>query len=160
MTETKEVHEFAVGDYVRVNADHISKILDVPAQFTGKLGQITEVRLPGPVPIVKFPFDDGEYSFGPDEVEFICRPLRLVAREILQLWKEKRPSQATFAYAMPYIEAMLFMDKPSDSYGMESGDMIVAYLQNNLRNWRGEDARRIKAELTRCLEAYNDGSLR
>ncbi|UVT31752.1 hypothetical protein SEA_PATOS_59 [Gordonia phage Patos] len=157
MTETI-TREFQIGDYVRISKDHIAEILAVPqASHAGHVGQITELHMPGPVPIVQFSHIGGEYIFSPDELQFIARPLYEVARDIVACWKKKRPSQATIAYAGPYVEAIAGMRKPSDSYGLESGDMIIAYLLNNLRNWRGEDARRIKAELNRALDAYRDG---
>jgi hypothetical protein len=39
----------------------------------------------------------------------------------------------------------------SDSYGMDSADSIVRYFLVNAKTWRGDDARRIKAELKGML---------
>ncbi|WNM67202.1 hypothetical protein SEA_ERUTAN_56 [Gordonia phage Erutan] len=158
MTKIEASADLQVGYYVKITGDHIAEILEVPqASFAGNIGQITEEHLPGPVWIVQFSHIGGEYSFSSNELEFVTRPLSLIGREIISLWRTKKPSSSTLAYAGPYVEAICMMDKPSDSYGLESGDMIIAYLLNNLRNWRGDDARRIKAELNRALDAYRDG---
>lgn len=91
------------------------------------------------------------------ENETELRPLRVIGRDIIHCWNKKPPSEATSAYAWPYVEALLGLSSPSDMYGMEYGDMIVAYLLSNLRNWRGEDARRIKKELQAHLDNHNKG---
>jgi hypothetical protein len=49
--------------------------------------------------------------------------------------------------ARPYISAMICMDKISDSYGFDDGKSIVNYALCNLQNWRGENARMVKAHL-------------
>lgn len=69
------------------------------------------------------------------------RSLYQVAQEIRATWP--RPYYA----AVPYLEAMASLDKVSDQYGMDSGKSIVLYFLGNATTWRGEDARRIKAEL-------------
>ena len=38
-----------------------------------------------------------------------------------------------------------------DTYGYDSADMIVRYFLGNARNWRGAEAREIKAELKSML---------
>ena len=50
---------------------------------------------------------------------------------------------------------MLTMRTCEDRYGLEWGDMIVAYALNNLTPWRGEVAREVKAQLRQHLEIYN-----
>lgn len=53
--------------------------------------------------------------------------------------------------AEPYVEAMLYLDKVTDYYGLDSGDMILRYALSNLSSWRGETARRVKAEMREML---------
>lgn len=73
------------------------------------------------------------------------RPLFEIAREIRQLW---RP--VNFA-ARPYLDAMAALNSIADRYGCDPGDEIVLRFLGNARAWRGEDAKRIKAELREML---------
>lgn len=77
------------------------------------------------------------------------RTLREIAREIRASWENVHYT------ALPYLEAMEALDSCFDNYGLESGDMVVAYFLNNATTWRGEVARRIKLELKAHLEYYN-----
>lgn len=45
------------------------------------------------------------------------------------------------------------VDKMSDTYGDDDAKGIVAYFLSNATTWRGDDARRIKAELNAMLKA-------
>lgn len=83
------------------------------------------------------------------------RTLNRIAAEIVTIWRDHPPSPAVKRYAGPYILAMLDLLSCKDSYGLESGDMVVARAVDNLANWRGADARRIKAELKDHLERFN-----
>lgn len=49
--------------------------------------------------------------------------------------------------AKPYLDAMATLDKVSDNYGLDSGKSIVNYFLSNAATWRGDTAKRIKAEL-------------
>ena len=69
------------------------------------------------------------------------RPLYEVAREIRKDW------QKVYFGAVPYLQTMATMDKATDPYGMDSGESIVIYFLGNANSWRGETAKRIKAEL-------------
>jgi hypothetical protein len=64
-----------------------------------------------------------------------------IAREIGNTW----PSM-NYA-AKPYYEAMLYLMSINDTYGADSAKSIVMYFLSNASTWRGEHARRIKAEL-------------
>lgn len=55
--------------------------------------------------------------------------------------------------ARPYLQAMYSLDSLSDMYGADNGRSIVAYFLSNASSWRGETARRIKAELNGMLKA-------
>ena len=84
------------------------------------------------------------------------KPLNQLAAEILVDWKQSTSTGSYRIFAKPYVEAMLTMHNCEDYYGMEYGDMIVARALNALHQWRGETARRVKAELNEHLKVYND----
>ena len=71
----------------------------------------------------------------------MARPLYEIAREIRKAWTKVSPC------AEPYLEAMQSLDSINDNYYYDSGKSIVLYFLGNAITWRGEDARRIKAEL-------------
>jgi hypothetical protein len=54
--------------------------------------------------------------------------------------------------ARPWINAIKLND-----YGLEDPHMAILYALNNLHNWRGDEARRLKAELLSCVEAEEGG---
>jgi hypothetical protein len=74
------------------------------------------------------------------------RTLHLIAQEIADDWSPN----VNFA-AKPYLEAMFSLGKITDTYGMESGRSIVQYFVSNALSWRGETAKRVKAELRGML---------
>ena len=49
--------------------------------------------------------------------------------------------------ARPYLDAMKSLSTIESRYYEDSALSIVLYFLANARSWRGEDARRIKAEL-------------
>lgn len=71
------------------------------------------------------------------------RSLAAIAWEIDKLW----PRGKIYFGAVPYLCAMFELDSINDSYGADSAKSIVLYFLSNAATWRGEDARRIKAEL-------------
>lgn len=73
------------------------------------------------------------------------RTLTEIAADILRTWPKP------YFGAIPYIQAMATMTGINDAYGMDSGRSIVTYFLSNATTWRGEDARRIKAELKSML---------
>jgi len=92
------------------------------------------------------------------------RPLNKIAAEILIEWfpaMSAGTSKPFQIHARPYAEAMLSMSKISDNYGLETGEGIVLYFLTNVAQWRGDTARRIKAELNQHLkEKSNAGHTR
>jgi hypothetical protein len=80
------------------------------------------------------------------------RPLYEIAREIRQNWKKSISGTDLNFAARPYLDAMSGMDKITDSYGWDSGKSIVAYFLSNASTWRGETAKRVKAELNKMLK--------
>jgi hypothetical protein len=73
------------------------------------------------------------------------RSLSEIASEIYADW------QNVYFGAVPYLEAMSTLDSIDDSYGADDARMIVSYFLTNTRGWRGETAKRIKAELKAML---------
>ena len=76
----------------------------------------------------------------------MTRPLYEIAADIRRNWLKP------YFGAVPYIEAMGSLNSISDNYGFDSGDSIVRYFLSNAATWRGEDARRVKAELKGMLK--------
>lgn len=74
------------------------------------------------------------------------RPLYTIAREIRKDWKN------VSCYAAPYLNAMSCLNSVDDNYIMDSGRSIVSYFLANAGSWRGETAKRIKAELKAMLK--------
>ena len=74
------------------------------------------------------------------------RPIYVIAKEIKQEWKN------VYFGAKPYLDAMFTLKSKSDHYVMESGDTIVRYFLANASTFRGEAARRLKAELKEHLK--------
>jgi len=75
----------------------------------------------------------------------MARPLHEIADEIFADWK--RP----YFGAVPYLDAMAAMDSIHENYVYSPGITIVRYFLVNAGTWRGETARRIKAELKGML---------
>lgn len=73
------------------------------------------------------------------------RPLYKVAQEIKSDWKNP------YFGAVPYLNAMTALDSITDNYYFDSADFIVRYFLANASTWRGETAKRIKAELKAML---------
>ena len=69
------------------------------------------------------------------------RPLYEIAKEIRKDW------QKVYFGAVPYLDAMSTLNKVTDNYFQDSGKSIVLYFLANASTWRGETAKRIKAEL-------------
>jgi hypothetical protein len=74
------------------------------------------------------------------------RSLSAIANEISRDWKKP------YFGAVPYISAMRSLDSIKDNYGYDPGSQIVAYFLGNANTWRGEVARRVKAELNAALK--------
>lgn len=70
-----------------------------------------------------------------------ARPLYVIANEIKKDWV--KPNYA----AKPYLEAMECLNSINDKYGWDSGKSVVLYFLCNANTWKGETAKRIKAEL-------------
>ena len=69
------------------------------------------------------------------------RPISTIAREIARDW-----IKPNFA-ARPYLRAMHNLEAITDSYDYDSARSVVTYFLGNASSWRGDVAKRIKAEL-------------
>jgi hypothetical protein len=74
------------------------------------------------------------------------RSLDVIAREICEDWKNVNYAAA------PYLDAMQVMSSVNDAYGMDNGKAIVLYFLSNASSWRGNTARRVKAELKEMVK--------
>ena len=70
------------------------------------------------------------------------RSLSTIAAEIRKDWGSK----VNFA-AKPYLSAMAGLDSITDQYGYDDARSIVLYFLSNASSWRGDTAKRVKAEL-------------
>jgi hypothetical protein len=68
-----------------------------------------------------------------------------IADEIVLNWPEP------YFDAVPCIHAMRRAEKITDRCGMDGGESPVRYFLVNARTWRGEVAKRVKAELKEML---------
>jgi len=74
------------------------------------------------------------------------RPLYEIAADVRANWSK------VYFGAVPYLDAMATLNKVTDSYGLDSGESIVRYFLANAGTWRGDAARRIKAELKTLIK--------
>lgn len=77
----------------------------------------------------------------------MARPLYEIAADVRRNWPK-----VNYA-ARPYLDAMRDLDSIDDKYIMDDGRDIVLRFIGNAGSWRGEDARRIKAELRAMVAA-------
>ena len=75
------------------------------------------------------------------------RIISTIAREVESDWQEK----VNFA-ARPYLDAMHSLREISDYYGADSAPNIIVYFLVNASTWRGDVARRVKAELNKMIK--------
>lgn len=69
------------------------------------------------------------------------RPIYQIAFEIAKDWK------TPYFGAVPYINAMKSINNIDDMYGEDTAKSILCYFLANAQTWRGEVARRVKAEI-------------
>lgn len=74
------------------------------------------------------------------------RPIYEIARDIQKAWE--KPNYA----AVPYLDAMLHLDKITDTYYFDSGKSVVAYFLSNASSFRGTEAKALKEELKALLK--------
>ena len=71
----------------------------------------------------------------------MARPIYEIANEIYADWKKP------YFGAVPYLEAMTTLTDIKDNYFYDTGKSVVLYFLANASSWRGETAKRVKAEL-------------
>lgn len=76
----------------------------------------------------------------------MARELSVIAQEIRKDWGAK----VNYG-AVPYLDAMSQLSSINDRFYMDSADSIVRYFLSNASTWRGETAKRVKAELKSML---------
>lgn len=69
------------------------------------------------------------------------RSLSTIAADIRANWPN------VWFGAVPYLDAMRELDSIRDNYYADSAASVVRYFLANANTWRGDAARRIKAEL-------------
>ena len=77
----------------------------------------------------------------------MIRSIEVIANEIRKDWGAK----VNYA-ARPYLNAMSGLNSISDNYGQDSAKSIIAYFLSNASTWRGETAKRVKAELNKMIK--------
>lgn len=87
------------------------------------------------------------------------RPVNIVAAEIDAAFREIRrnlnPVPSWVNHCLPYVSAMLELKSFSQFYGLDRGAEIGRRFLSNAQPWRGEQARRIKAEINEALKEAN-----
>jgi hypothetical protein len=78
----------------------------------------------------------------------MTRSLREIAVEI----ERDCSSKQWYVYAEAYVTPMKSLNSIEDRYYEDSARSIVSYALANLTYWRGDTARRIKAELNAMLK--------
>jgi len=76
----------------------------------------------------------------------MTRSLATIAREIRADWTKP------YFGAVPYLDAMGSLDTMQDKYYYDDAQSVVLYFLANAGTWKGEAARRIKAELKTMLK--------
>jgi hypothetical protein len=69
------------------------------------------------------------------------RSISEIAAEIRKDWKKP------YFGAVPYLSAMSSLGSINENYGADSAKSVVLYFLSNASTWRGETAKRVKAEL-------------
>ena len=74
------------------------------------------------------------------------RPIHQIAMDISLKWDNP------YFAAVPYLQAMHCIQNIDDMYGLDKARSVVVYFLSNATTFRGEDARRLKAELKDILK--------
>jgi hypothetical protein len=70
------------------------------------------------------------------------RTIKQIAKDIKKDWGTKvNPA------AKPFLEALLTLEKRTDMYVSETADSIILYFLANASGYRGDTAKKLKAEL-------------
>jgi len=74
------------------------------------------------------------------------RSVSAIAKEISDDWSK------VYFGAVPYLDAMRSINSIDDTFGYDSAKSVVRYFLANAQSWRGDTARRVKAELKEMLK--------
>jgi hypothetical protein len=80
------------------------------------------------------------------ETTTTTRPLHVIAAEIQRDWPKP------YFGAVPYLEAMGALTSIDDKFYYDDGVGVVSYFIANASTWKGDTARRVKAELKAMLK--------
>lgn len=75
------------------------------------------------------------------------RAISTIAAEIRRDWAKP------YFGAVPYLDAMRDLNLITDRYYYDDGVSIVRYFLANASSWKGDTARRVKAELKEMIKA-------
>lgn len=79
------------------------------------------------------------------------RPIYKIVQDIRNDWRKDGKPRINFA-AVPYLEAMDTLTLITDKHGADDAKYIITYFLSNATSWRGEVAKKIKAELNAMLK--------
>lgn len=79
------------------------------------------------------------------------RPISEVAGDIRRDWSSRTKDGKVPVYADAYLRPMETLTAITDNYYMDSADVVVLYFLSNASTYRGELARKYKAELKAML---------
>ena len=74
------------------------------------------------------------------------RSISEIAREVRQDWKKVNYG------AVPYLDAMRELNSINDKFIEDSAKSIIMYFLSNASTWRGDVAKRVKAELNAMIK--------
>jgi hypothetical protein len=77
------------------------------------------------------------------------RSISTIATEISRDWRKAKGG--IYFGVVPYLDAMYSLDTLADKYGADDARTIVLYFLSNAAQWKGETAKRVKAELKAML---------
>lgn len=78
------------------------------------------------------------------------RSLYTIGEEIIRDWQSQSKK---FPAAIPYVYAMRECNQITDMYGSDTALSVVLYFLSNASTWRGDTAKRIKAELKAIVKS-------
>ena len=79
------------------------------------------------------------------------RPIHEIVQEIRKDWRKDGKPNIYFG-AVPYLDAMSTLTHITDTYGADDAKYRIVYFLSNATSWRGDVAKRIKAELNAMIK--------
>lgn len=83
----------------------------------------------------------------------MSRRLHEIAAEIRKDWSAQRADRRVPPAADAYLRPMETLNAITDNYHLDTARSVVLYFLSNAGTWKGEVAKRIKAELKGMLNA-------